>query len=117
MTLETNCSRGTFQLLAIRPSDESCAVHRHGSDDQAKVTLVLLVTSSYADAEVVPVRQIDNSAVLSAQLARLSQVRSSRDEGVVATAIAAIEAAAKGKERKPNLLELAVQVNILQKTR
>lgn len=63
------------------------------------------------DTEVVPVRQIDNSAVLAAQLARLERVRQSRDGTAVAAALQAIEAAARGKERKPNLLELAVQVN------
>lgn len=63
-----------------------------------------------AESEVVPVRQIDNSAVLQAQLARLSNVRNSRDEDAVAAALAAIESAAKGKDRKPNLLELAVEV-------
>lgn len=40
-----------------------------------------------AEAEVVPVRQIDNSAVLSAQLARLASVKASRDDSAVAAAL------------------------------
>jgi methylmalonyl-CoA mutase N-terminal domain/subunit len=79
---------------------------------------VLLLLPTYAaraigflaDAEAVPVRQIDNSAVLSAQLARLAQVKASRDDAAVAAALQAIEAAARSSERQPNLLELAVQV-------
>jgi methylmalonyl-CoA mutase len=77
-------------------------------------TLVLLLCAlllcAVADAEAVPVRQIDNSAVLTAQLARLSSVKASRDDAAVAAALQAIEAAAHGSERQPNLMELAVQV-------
>jgi hypothetical protein len=62
------------------------------------------------DAEAVPVRQIDNSAVLAAQLARLAKVKASRDDATVAAALQAIEAAARSNERQSNLLELAVQV-------
>lgn len=40
-----------------------------------------------AEAEVVPVRQIDNSVVLSAQLARLASVKQARDETAVAAAL------------------------------
>jgi hypothetical protein len=40
-----------------------------------------------AEAEVVPVRQIDNSAVLTAQLARLSAVKQSRSDQDVAAAL------------------------------
>lgn len=65
-----------------------------------------------ADAEAVPVRQIDNSAVLTAQLARLAQVKASRDGAAVAAALQAIEAAARSSERQPNLMELAVQVGV-----
>jgi hypothetical protein len=39
------------------------------------------------EAEVVPVRQIDNSAVLSAQLARLASVKQARDDKAVAAAL------------------------------
>jgi methylmalonyl-CoA mutase len=67
-----------------------------------------------ADAEAVPVRQIDNSAVLTAQLARLSSVKASRDDAAVAAALQAIEAAARSSERQPNLMELAVQVRPLK---
>jgi hypothetical protein len=71
---------------------------------------VLVFTMRCTDAEAVPVRQIDNSAVLTAQLARLSKVRASRDDTAVAAALQAIEAAARSSERQPNLMELAVQV-------
>lgn len=40
-----------------------------------------------SEAEVVPVRQIDNSAVLLAQLARLDRVKQSRDDAAVAAAL------------------------------
>jgi methylmalonyl-CoA mutase N-terminal domain/subunit len=40
-----------------------------------------------AEAEVVPVRQIDNSAVLSAQLTRLASVKQARDGTAVAAAL------------------------------
>lgn len=48
---------------------------------------VLSVLLLLSEAEVVPVRQIDNSAVLAAQLARLASVKQSRDDDAVAAAL------------------------------
>jgi hypothetical protein len=48
---------------------------------------VVSCCAAWSEAEVVPVRQIDNSAVLTAQLARLSSVKQSRDDTAVAAAL------------------------------
>lgn len=64
--------------------------------------------------ETVPVRQIDNSAVLAAQLNRLQKLKASRDQAAATAALQALENAARSETRKPNLMELAVQVGCLR---
>jgi hypothetical protein len=64
--------------------------------------------------ETVPVRQIDNSAVLAAQLNRLQKLKASRDQAAATAALQALENAARSEARKPNLMELAVQVGCLR---
>ena len=59
-------------------------------------------------SEEVELRRVDNSAVLAAQMERLRWVKARRDEGKVRRALEALQAAAGGEERRPNLLELCV---------
>lgn len=49
--------------------------------------ICVCVVRRSSEAEVVPVRQIDNSAVLAAQLARLAAVKQSRADAKVAAAL------------------------------
>ncbi len=56
--------------------------------------------------EAVPVLKVDNAAVRKTQIERLQQLRRERDNGAVATTLAALTACAEG--RGGNLLELAV---------
>eukprot|EP00878_Enallax_costatus_P015889 GHUV01016655.1.p1 GENE.GHUV01016655.1~~GHUV01016655.1.p1 ORF type:complete len:690 (+),score=180.92 GHUV01016655.1:298-2367(+) len=102
----------TEALLAGLPKRkiEECAARQQAHIDSG--TQVIVGVNKFVNAaepETVQVRQIDNNAVLSAQLARLDRVRSNRDEGAVAAALEALEAAARGKDRTINLLDLAVQ--------
>ena len=59
-----------------------------------------------AKEDAMDVRDIDNTAVREAQLARLAAIRATRDNAAVDAAIAALEAAARSG--KGNLLDLAV---------
>ncbi|WIA16317.1 hypothetical protein OEZ85_013016 [Tetradesmus obliquus] len=103
----------TEALLAGLPKRkiEECAARQQARVDSGAQVIVGVnkFISQATDAEAVPVRQIDNSAVLTAQLARLAQVKASRDGAAVAAALQAVEAAARSSERQPNLMELAVQ--------
>lgn len=104
----------TEALMAGLPKRkiEECAARQQARIDSGSQIIVgvnKFITPNTTEAEVVPVRQIDNSAVLSAQLARLASVKASRDDSAVAAALQALEAAARSEARQPNLLELAVQ--------
>jgi methylmalonyl-CoA mutase len=72
---------------------------------------VILGVNKYKLAEEAPieVREIDNSAVRAAQIARLTEVRAKRDAGAVKAALAALTEAAR--DGKGNLLELAIRAS------
>ncbi len=71
-----------------------------------------LINVMHVAEEDVPVRLIDNTAVLKNQLDRLQRLRANRDQARVAAALAALEQAAKGSDREPNLMDLAVEVGL-----
>ena len=86
---------------------EEAAARRQAAVDRGDEVIVG-VNKFRADQEPeVDVREIDNTAVREAQVARLQQIRASRDAVACATALEALENAASSGEG--NLLELAVE--------
>jgi len=90
---------------------EECAARQQAHIDSGAQVIVGVnkFISAAAENEKVPVRQIDNSAVLSKQLERLAGVRAKRDAAAVAAALEGLEAAARNGDRSVNLMDLAVE--------
>jgi len=85
---------------------EEAAARRQARVDKGE-DVIVGVNRFQADEEPpIEVRDIDNAAVRAQQIARLKQVKSSRDPQKVA---AALEAVTKGASGNGNLLELAVE--------
>jgi len=85
---------------------ERCATEKQARIDRGE-DVIVGVNKYRTDAdERVEVRDIDNSAVRRAQLARLAQVRASRDGSTVGRTLQAIEQAARNGHG--NLLELTI---------
>jgi methylmalonyl-CoA mutase len=88
---------------------EEAAARRQARVDRGEDTIVGVNRYRPAEATQVEIRDIDNSAVREAQVARLAQLRLSRDQGACAAALAALTAAAASGEG--NLLDLAVEAS------
>ena len=85
---------------------EEAAARRQAAVDRGDEVVVGVNKFRLEKEPVIDVREIDNSAVREAQVARLEKIRASRDAAACETALAALsEGAASGKG---NLLELAV---------
>ena len=85
---------------------EAAAAEKQARIDSGKDVIVGVNKYKLAKEAPLEVREIDNTAVRTAQVARLGAVRAKRDGKAVAAALAALTQAAK--EGKGNLLELAV---------
>ncbi|MBZ0130639.1 MAG: methylmalonyl-CoA mutase [Rhodobacteraceae bacterium] len=86
---------------------EEAAARRQAAVDRGD-EVVVGVNKFRADKEpVIEVREIDNSAVRDSQVARLKQIRASRDQAACDAALAALEQAASSG--KGNLLDIAVE--------
>ena len=86
---------------------EEAAAARQARIDRGEEVIVGVNKFRREDGEpVIDIRDIDNAAVRDAQIARLSEVRSTRDETACIAALDALEEGARGKTE--NLLDLAV---------
>jgi methylmalonyl-CoA mutase len=85
---------------------EAAAAQKQARIDRGEDTIVGVNKYRLADEPPIEVREIDNAAVRDAQLARLAQVRATRDARAVAASLAALTGAAKSGEG--NLLALAI---------
>jgi methylmalonyl-CoA mutase len=85
---------------------EEAAARRQAAVDRGEEVIVGVNRFRSGASDPVEVREIDNSAVREAQVARLQQVRASRDSAACDAALAALEAGAR--EATGNLLALAV---------
>jgi methylmalonyl-CoA mutase len=86
---------------------EEAAARTQARIDSGRQSIVGLNRFPVADEEAIDVLKVDNSAVQAAQLARLSELRSERDEGAVETALAALTNAADTGDG--NLLALSIE--------
>ncbi|GAB4442451.1 MAG: methylmalonyl-CoA mutase [Rhodocyclaceae bacterium] len=85
---------------------EQCAAEKQARIDAGKDVIVGVNKYRLEKEEPVEIREIDNSAVREAQVARLKRIRASRDAAAVQRALDALTEAAK--TGRGNLLELAV---------
>ncbi len=85
---------------------EQAAAERQAGIDRGEEVIVGVNRYRSDKDTAVEVLQVDNARVRSAQVARLNEVRRSRDRSACDAALAALEAGSRGKE---NLLALAVE--------
>jgi len=93
---------------------ESCAAEKQARIDSGKDVIVGVNKYRLDKEDPVDIREIDNSAVRDAQIARLKQIRASRDAAAVQKALDALTEAAK--TGKGNVLDLAVKAVRLRAT-
>jgi len=93
---------------------ESCAAEKQARIDAGKDVIVGVNKYRLDKEDPVDIRDIDNGAVRDAQIARLKQVRATRDASAVQKALDALTEAAK--TGKGNLLDLAVKAVRLRAT-
>ena len=85
---------------------EACAAEKQARIDSGRDVIVGVNKYRLAEEPPVEIREIDNSAVRSAQIARLEAVRAKRNADAVARTLAALDAAARSGQG--NLLALAI---------
>ena len=93
---------------------EQCAAEKQARIDAGKDVIVGVNKYRLNKEDPVEIREIDNSAVREAQIARLKKIRSTRDASAVQKALGALTDAAK--TGKGNVLDLAVQAVRLRAT-
>lgn len=86
---------------------EEAAARRQAAIDRGDEVIVGVNKFRPEHEEPVEIREIDNTRVREAQIARLEKVRASRDQEACDRALAALEEAARSG--KGNLLELAIE--------
>jgi methylmalonyl-CoA mutase len=85
---------------------EEAAARRQAQIDSGRETIVGVNKYRLAEEEALAVREVDNRAVRDSQVARLAEIRRTRNDAAVKEALAALTHCAKTKTG--NLLELAV---------
>ncbi len=85
---------------------EEAAARRQAAIDRGEEVIVGVNRFRPAEPDEIELREIDNSAVRAAQIARLERIRATRDAAACTTALAALEGAARSGEG--NLLEFAI---------
>ncbi|MBT6512851.1 MAG: methylmalonyl-CoA mutase [Alphaproteobacteria bacterium] len=85
---------------------EESAARRQARIDRGQETIVGVNKYQADDPQQVDVRDIDNTAVREAQVARLKKIRASRDEAACQAALAALAEGARGDG---NLLALSIE--------
>ncbi len=93
---------------------EECAADKQARIDSGKDVIVGVNKYKLAKEDPIEILDIDNHAVRDAQVARLAQIRATRDSAAVTAALAALTDAAKTGEG--NLLDLAVKAVRLRAT-
>ena len=86
---------------------EACAAEKQARIDRGEDVIVGVNKYKLEAEEPIPIREIDNTAVREAQLKRLKEVKAKRESAVVASALAALTAAAESG--KGNLLDLSIK--------
>ena len=85
---------------------ERCATEKQARIDRGEDVIVGVNKYRSPEADRIEIRDIDNSAVRQAQVARLAELRAGRDDGVVRPALEALTRSAH--DGQGNLLELTI---------
>jgi len=93
---------------------EQCSAEKQARIDRGDDVIVGVNKYRLAQEDPLETREIDNTAVREAQLSRLAAVRAKRDPAAVASALAALTAAAQ--DGSGNLLDLAVKATRVRAT-
>ncbi len=93
---------------------EEAAARRQAQIDSGKETIVGVNRYKLAKEDALETLEVDNTAVREEQIARLKEIRATRDEAAVQAALDALTRCAETKEG--NLLELAVSAARLRAT-
>ncbi|MCL2523997.1 MAG: methylmalonyl-CoA mutase [Betaproteobacteria bacterium] len=93
---------------------ETCAADKQARIDSGKDVIVGVNKYKLAQEDAIDILDIDNHAVREAQIARLKQIRATRDAAAVEAALAALTRCAESGEG--NLLDLSVQAIRLRAT-
>jgi methylmalonyl-CoA mutase len=91
---------------------EASAAEKQARIDSGKDVIVGVNKYKLAKEDAMETREIDNTAVRTAQVARLNAIRASRDQAAVDAALTALTAAAESGEG--NLLDLAIKATRLR---
>jgi len=98
---------------------EECAAEKQARIDSGKDVIVGVNKYKLAKEDPIEILDIDNHAVRDSQIARLKQIRSTRDAAAVKAALDALTACAEAGQngsRDGNLLDLAVKAMRLRAT-
>jgi methylmalonyl-CoA mutase len=106
-------SKAVSEGMPKRRIEESAA-KRQARIDSGEETIVGVNKYQPKSTEGIEIRQIDNTAVRNAQIARIEKVKGSRNKADVEKALAALTEAARNKSG--NLLELAINAARLRAT-
>jgi methylmalonyl-CoA mutase len=93
---------------------ETCAADKQARIDSGKDVIVGVNKYKLAKEDAIDIRDIDNHAVRDSQIARLKQIRATRDGAAVSAALSALTAAAESGNG--NLLDLTVKAMRLRAT-
>jgi methylmalonyl-CoA mutase len=93
---------------------ETCAADKQARIDSGKDVIVGVNKYKLAKQDAIDILDIDNHAVRDSQIARLKQIRATRDSAAVSAALAALTAAAESGNG--NLLDLTVKAMRLRAT-
>ena len=93
---------------------EASAAQKQAAIDSGKDVIVGVNKYTLDKQDAMETREIDNTAVRTAQIERLKSIRASRDSAAVTTALAAITSAAENGQG--NLLDLAIKATRLRAT-
>ncbi len=86
---------------------EACAAEKQARIDRGEDVIVGVNKYQLDDEPPIPIREIDNTAVRSAQIKRLAEVKARRDRAAVERALAALTESARTGEG--NLLDLSIK--------
>ncbi|OAI22419.1 MULTISPECIES: methylmalonyl-CoA mutase [Methylomonas] len=93
---------------------EKCATQKQANIDSGRDVIVGVNKYKLPQQDAIDILNVDNHAVRDAQVARLAEIRASRDDGAVQAALDALGDCAKSGEG--NLLDLAIKAIRLRAT-
>ena len=95
---------------------EKCAAEKQARIDSGQDTIVGVNKYKLDKQDAIDILDVDNHAVREGQIARLKNIRATRDAAAVEAALAELTAAAQDASGNSNLLDLAIKATRLRAT-